>query len=142
MVVNLVPILILINFRTNKLPCWLVFGRVPLDLTQFCSEFIKRFQKEDKILIFYDLIFSHSMNDLKKKLVDSMHFNYTKISSIDNSIIPIGKGETFEEKNHILGRNFDFEGTTSLLDYQMIYIGQEGVTLTNFLLTFNRSKVK
>lgn len=82
------------------------------------------------------------MNDLKKKLVDSMHFNYTKISSIDNSIIPIGKGETFEEKNHILGRNFDFEGTTSLLDYQMIYIGQEGVTLTNFLLTFNRSKVK
>uniref|UniRef100_UPI0037E749A3 2-(3-amino-3-carboxypropyl)histidine synthase subunit 2 n=1 Tax=Semicossyphus pulcher TaxID=241346 RepID=UPI0037E749A3 len=136
---------------STRLPLMYVFERRAVDLEKFSSAFRELYpDTQSHIIVLYDVNYVHATNDLHT-LVSAEYPNLvlselvvegeqcyshgwikrphddTSVSERDNSQVVCQ-----------FGRKFCLKSGSSLKDYSMFYVGQEGATLTNFMMTWNR----
>ncbi|KAL2085634.1 hypothetical protein ACEWY4_018954 [Coilia grayii] len=139
---------------SRRLPLMYVFGRQPIDVQQCASAFRELYpDSQSHVVILYDVIYSHVMDTLEQLLkqthpnvvastllMDHCHSHGQTQSSASESDCsgpePGGEDSKVVQK---FGRRFCLADGVSVGDYCMFYVGQEGATLTNFMMTWNRS---
>ncbi|XP_006634793.2 2-(3-amino-3-carboxypropyl)histidine synthase subunit 2 isoform X1 [Lepisosteus oculatus] len=140
---------------SRRLPLMYVFGRRPVNLTKCASSFRELYpDKQSHIVVLYDVIYSFIVDDLLELLqpeYPNMVMSRISVEGAVSSSLKERDG-THEEAEgagvfpnqtggplvHKFGRQFSLQASLSLEDYSMFFIGQEGATLTNFMMTLNR----
>uniref|UniRef100_T2M719 2-(3-amino-3-carboxypropyl)histidine synthase subunit 2 n=1 Tax=Hydra vulgaris TaxID=6087 RepID=T2M719_HYDVU len=121
---------------TEKTPTFYVFGRSKLNLDDFSLCTNKLFT-ENKVLLLYDVKYYHYVEvikDLLKKFeqtIDIAHLVIYKKKSESASPACLNSF-TF------LGRQFNLK--FDLLVYKILFIGEEGLTLRNLMMRFNKNQ--
>ncbi|XP_054479008.1 2-(3-amino-3-carboxypropyl)histidine synthase subunit 2 [Anoplopoma fimbria] len=136
---------------SKRLPLIYIFERRPVDLEK-CSSAFRELHPDTQshVVILYDVNYVHAINDLLTLLlpeypnivvselvvegercyshggIKSQH-DQTRLSEGDN-------GQIFYQ----FGRRFSLKSGLSIKDYSMFFVGQEGATLNNFMMTWNR----
>lgn len=135
-----------------RLPLMYVFGRKPIDLQLCTLSFRERFpDPQSHVVILYDVTYSHVIDALVQSLKESYHNVVASTLVMDHchSERQIQHSPTESECNgpelgedsrvvQKFGRRFCLKEGLSVEDYSMFYIGQEGTTLTNFMMTWTR----
>nr|XP_046226928.1 2-(3-amino-3-carboxypropyl)histidine synthase subunit 2 [Scatophagus argus]XP_046226929.1 2-(3-amino-3-carboxypropyl)histidine synthase subunit 2 [Scatophagus argus] len=137
---------------SKRLPLMYVFERKPLDLEKCTSAFRELYpDTQSHIIILYDVNYAHAINDLQTIL--SPEYPHLVMSELVvegeqchiHGWIKRRKEEACpsdRDNNQDIcqfGRQFTLKSGLSITDYSMFYIGQEGATLRNFMMTWNRS---
>ncbi|CAJ1081867.1 2-(3-amino-3-carboxypropyl)histidine synthase subunit 2 [Xyrichtys novacula] len=136
---------------STRLPLMYVFERRVVDLEKCSSAFRELYQDtQSHIIILYDVNYVHAMNDLHSLL--SPEYTNLVVSEIvvegeqcyshgwikrqqdDSSVSEADSGQVICQ----FGRRFSLKSGLSMKDYSVFYVGQEGRTLTNFMMTWNR----
>ncbi|XP_029313429.1 2-(3-amino-3-carboxypropyl)histidine synthase subunit 2 [Cottoperca gobio] len=136
---------------SKRLPLMYIFERRPVDLEKCTSAFRELYpDTHSHIAILYDVNYVHAINDLLTLLLPE--YPNLVISEL------IVEGEqcyshgrikrqhddaclSERDNNQLIyqfGRQFSLKSGLSIMDYSMFYIGQEGATLRNFMMTWNR----
>ncbi|KAG9332962.1 hypothetical protein JZ751_013991 [Albula glossodonta] len=134
---------------SRRLPVMYVFGRRPVDLQRCSASFQELYpDRQSHVIILYDVIYSHISDDLLELLYPQYPNVVTSTVHMDGSqcYIPgqtqsqqtLNHSQNEHECIHKFGRKFSLKEGYKLEDYSMFYIGQEGATLTNFMMTWNR----
>ncbi|XP_029979700.1 2-(3-amino-3-carboxypropyl)histidine synthase subunit 2 [Sphaeramia orbicularis] len=136
---------------SKRLPLMYVFGKRPIDVEKCVSAFKELYpDPQSHIIILYEVNYVHAINDLLKFLSpeyptlvasdlvvegeNCYRHSYIKIQHNDSCV-------SDPDSNQVIcqfGRQFSLKHGMSISDYSMFYIGQEGATLTNFMMTWNR----
>ncbi|XP_031728273.1 2-(3-amino-3-carboxypropyl)histidine synthase subunit 2 [Anarrhichthys ocellatus] len=136
---------------SKRLPLMYVFERRPVDLEKCTSAFRELHpDTQSHIVILYDVNYVHAINELMTLLLPEYpnivvselvvegeqcyshcqikrQHDDTRLSERDNSQVV-----------YQFGRRFTLKGGSGITDYSMFYVGQEGATLRNFMMTWNR----
>ncbi|KAM6971122.1 2-(3-amino-3-carboxypropyl)histidine synthase subunit 2 isoform 1-T1 [Tautogolabrus adspersus] len=136
---------------STRLPLMYVFERRAVDLEKCSSSFRELYpDTQSLVIILYDVNYVHAMNDLYTLLSQEYpnlvvselvvegeqchihgwikrHDDDTSMSERDNSQVICQ-----------FGRRFSLKSGSNIKDYKMFYVGQEGSTFTNFMMTWNR----
>ncbi|XP_033116296.1 2-(3-amino-3-carboxypropyl)histidine synthase subunit 2-like [Anneissia japonica] len=142
---------------TGRLPVLLVFGRQPVDLDLCESAFRETFTPDQQVLIISDVVYSYCSGDMLSRLhgdFKSLVVSTTIDQQTCKEFKPKGSNEktsrneeakTKDEANsksenvyNQFGRRFVLPKGKDISDYQIFYIGGQSITLTNFLMTFNK----
>lgn len=136
---------------SKRLPLMYVFEKRPVDLEKCTSAFKELYpDTQSHIIILYDVNYAHAIDDLLTllspeypNLVSSelvvegeQCFSHNQIKRKHKDA-----GLSEEDNNQVLclfGRQFFLKSGLSITDYSMFYVGQEGATLRNFMMTWNR----
>ncbi|XP_051266486.1 2-(3-amino-3-carboxypropyl)histidine synthase subunit 2 [Dicentrarchus labrax] len=136
---------------SKRLPLMYVFERRPVDLEKCASAFRELYpDTQSHIILLYDVSYVHAMNDLLTLL--SPEYPNLVISELvvegeqcySHGWIKRQHDDTClseQDKNQVIcqfGRQFALKSGSSIMDYSMFYVGQEGATLRNFMMTWNR----
>ncbi|KAK5850078.1 hypothetical protein PBY51_014359 [Eleginops maclovinus] len=136
---------------SKRLPLMYVFERRPVDLEKCTSSFRELYpDTHSHIIILYDVNYVHAINDLMALL--SPEYPNLVVSELvvegeqcySHGRIKRQHDDTClseEDNNQLInqfGRQFSLTSGSSITDYSMFYVGQEGATLTNFMMTWNR----
>nr|XP_040022872.1 2-(3-amino-3-carboxypropyl)histidine synthase subunit 2 [Gasterosteus aculeatus aculeatus] len=134
---------------SKRLPLMYVFERRALDLEK-CSAAFRDLHPDTQshVVILYDVNYVHAINDLLTLLLP----DYPNI--IISELVVEGEhcyshGRTKRQHDdtslsddsqvvYQFGRRFTLKEGLSITDYRMFYVGQEGATLRNFMMTWNR----
>ncbi|XP_074642007.1 2-(3-amino-3-carboxypropyl)histidine synthase subunit 2-like [Tubulanus polymorphus] len=121
---------------TSRFPVLHVFGEAFIDVDDCYEKLSEIFpDKQSKVVVLYDVVYAYAMKKLEKLLT----MDYTKI--VFSSLNVNGSSEKHDETKTVIdkfGRTFLIDA--EIQDYSMFYIGEEGLTLSNFILSFNRSQ--
>ncbi|XP_056290313.1 2-(3-amino-3-carboxypropyl)histidine synthase subunit 2 [Pseudoliparis swirei] len=134
-----------------RLPLMYVFERRPVDLVK-CSSTFRELHPDTRshVAILCDVNYDHVMNDLVTILLPEYpnivvaelvvegeqcyshgrikkQHDDARLSERDNSQVI-----------YQFGRRFSLSSGLSITDYSLFYVGQEGATLRNFMMTWNR----
>ncbi|XP_038649988.1 2-(3-amino-3-carboxypropyl)histidine synthase subunit 2 isoform X1 [Scyliorhinus canicula] len=145
---------------SRRLPVMYVFGQKPVDVHQCAASFRTLYPvKCAHVIILSDVIYSHVLEELQQLL-------HPEYENLVVSVICSGKNEatdpcrtdgflgggdvdscsTFGSCSHArnhqvisrFGRHFTIRANSDVKDYSVFYIGQESLTLTNFMMTWNQ----
>lgn len=141
---------------TRRLPVIYVFGKNSINIDDCVSKFCKYIpNKEDPILIFYDVVYYHSVANIRQLLHSHNYLNCV-ISDLQvnpntprnfksNSNSNINLTDTNNNNNnrfkYFCGRIFELDEKFAIEKYKIFYIGSEGITLNNLIMTFNRCEI-
>lgn len=115
------------NDRLHKL---YVFEKLPVDCQHFVSCFRSMFEcRTAKILLLYDVCYQHAVESVVE-LIASEFPNAVVSELATSSRSPEAEVETK------LGRNFKLLNGSLLKEYSIVFIGRDGLTLSNIALTF------
>ncbi|XP_077085359.1 2-(3-amino-3-carboxypropyl)histidine synthase subunit 2 [Siphateles boraxobius] len=128
----------------RRLPLLHVFGKRPIDVQQCVAAFKELYpDRQSHVIILYDVTYSHAIGDLRTLLCDIYPNAAVSLLKTDYSC----GAELIQNSDHLnsqddrlifkFGRQFGVKKGQSVDDYSMFYIGQEGLTLTNFMMTWN-----
>ncbi|KAF0028283.1 hypothetical protein F2P81_019370 [Scophthalmus maximus] len=136
---------------SKRLPLMYVFERRPVDVEQCASAFRELYPNtQSQIIILYDVNYVHAISDLLTLLSPE----YPNLLASDLVVegeqcychgqIKRRQNDTClseQDSSQVIcqfGRQFSLKRGSSITDYSMFYIGQEGATLRNFMMTWNR----
>ncbi|XP_066537802.1 2-(3-amino-3-carboxypropyl)histidine synthase subunit 2 [Hoplias malabaricus] len=135
---------------SRRLPLMYVFGKRPIDV-QKCVEAFRELHpsSESHVIVLYDVTYSHAIDDIRK-LLNVSHpravFSLLRADDSDGQervfglhTYDVNSDSVDERAVHKFGRWFCLEEGKSMEDYSIFFIGHEGLTLTNFMMTWNRS---
>ncbi|XP_037550070.1 2-(3-amino-3-carboxypropyl)histidine synthase subunit 2 [Nematolebias whitei] len=132
---------------SRRLPVRYVFERRPLDV-ELCAASFRDLHPDAQalVILLYDVNYCHAVDDLLARLsADYPNLVASELVVEGEQSLAHGLKQTDDpglSENHRLirqfGRHFSLKSGTSLTDYRMFYIGQEGATLRNFMMTWNR----
>ncbi|KAG7488773.1 hypothetical protein MATL_G00038530 [Megalops atlanticus] len=139
---------------SRRLPLMYVFGKRPVDLQRCVSSFQELYpDRQSHVVVLYDVIYSHIIDDLLD-LLSPQYPNVVKSSlhvdgdqcHIHGQIHSQHRDSEHAPAHSCLngcqyiqkfGRQFCLKEGLKVDEYNMFYIGKEGVTLTNFMMTWN-----
>ncbi|KAM4718504.1 2-(3-amino-3-carboxypropyl)histidine synthase subunit 2 isoform 1-T2 [Anableps anableps] len=136
---------------SRRLPVIYVFEKRTLDVEMCAASFRELYaDTQTHILLIYNVNYDHAIGDLlmllspeypnlvATELVVEGEKCYSH-GQIKRHNIEIRPSE--DDNSRIVcqfGRRFSLKSGLSLTDYRMFYVGQEGATLRNFMMTWNR----
>ncbi|XP_019849452.1 PREDICTED: diphthamide biosynthesis protein 2-like [Amphimedon queenslandica] len=124
--------------ETKRLPVLYVFGKEEVDEVDLKEKFEELFpNKSEHIIVLYDVVYHHIISYFSNEvssIYPNVIFSKLLVPSCDGvkSEGDISDGEESFIKR--FGRCFNV--TRPLSNYKIFYIGSEGPTLTNFMLTY------
>ncbi|XP_069128208.1 2-(3-amino-3-carboxypropyl)histidine synthase subunit 2-like [Argopecten irradians] len=130
---------------TQRLPVLYVFGRARVDVEDCGGKFRELFPDTSSLIVMvYDTIYSQAINTIKGALETDYHnlvFSVLDIPSHCSADLQ-GQGDCVSCQRHgsnvtKCGRTFWLPAESSINSYSMFYIGDESLTLTNLMMTFN-----
>ncbi|XP_069554084.1 2-(3-amino-3-carboxypropyl)histidine synthase subunit 2 [Brachyistius frenatus] len=136
---------------SNRLPLMYVFERRPVDVEKCASSFKELYpDTHSHIIILYDVNYVHAIDDLLTLLSPEYPnlvasalvvegeqcYSHGQIKTQNNESCPSEQDDTRVVCR--FGRRFSLKSGSSITDYNMFYVGQEGATLRNFMMTWNR----
>ena len=118
----------------EKTPVFFVFGQGKFDTECFISTVKNAFSNDENILLFYDVQYTSAVNNCREVLGKNF-------SSIVVSTIITNKAQ--DSSNDSLTRKFGriYELKYPLESYKILFIGNDGRTLYNFMISYNRNEV-
>ncbi|XP_038580519.1 2-(3-amino-3-carboxypropyl)histidine synthase subunit 2 isoform X2 [Micropterus salmoides] len=135
---------------SKRLPLMYVFERRPVDLEKCTSAFRELYpDPQSHIIILYDVNYVHAISDLQTLLSPEYPnlviselvvegeqcYSHGRIKRQHDTCLPERvSGQVICQ----FGRQFSLKSGLSINDYSMFYVGQEGATLRNFMMTWNR----
>ncbi|KAM9713170.1 2-(3-amino-3-carboxypropyl)histidine synthase subunit 2 [Menidia menidia] len=131
---------------SRRLPLLYVFERRALDREACAAAFRELYpDTESHIVVLYDVNYSHAVGDLLAHLTPeypNLVFSELVVEGeqchISGQIKRQSPSEQEEQEVFQFGRRFPLSGGLSVADYAMFYVGQEGATLRNFMMSWNR----
>ncbi|XP_069498494.1 2-(3-amino-3-carboxypropyl)histidine synthase subunit 2 isoform X2 [Ambystoma mexicanum] len=136
---------------STRLPVLFVFGRRLVDINDCAAAFRTLYpDQKSHVVVVCDVVYSYIMGDLKRVL--RPEYPHVSFSNIDNERHPLSSGKaslfplwTNDSTEHPgaetvkkFGRQFSFDHQLGLEGYGMFYIGEESLTLTNLMMTWNK----
>ncbi|XP_010741719.2 2-(3-amino-3-carboxypropyl)histidine synthase subunit 2 [Larimichthys crocea] len=136
---------------SKRLPLMYVFERRPVDLEKCTSAFRELYpDTQSHIILLYDVSYVHAINDLLTHL--SPEYPNLVLSELvvegeqcySHGWIKRQNDDTClskQDDSQVIcqfGRQFSLKSGLSITDYSVFYVGQEGATLRNFMMTWNR----
>ncbi|KAI9542857.1 Diphthamide biosynthesis protein 2 [Dissostichus eleginoides] len=136
---------------SKRLPLMYVFERRPVDLEKCTSAFRELYpDTHSHIIILYDVNYVHAIDDLMALLSPEYPnlvvselvvegeqcYSHGRIKRLHDDTC-LSEGDN-NQLIYQFGRQFSLTSGLSITDYSMFYVGQEGATLTNFMMTWNR----
>ncbi|XP_073344494.1 2-(3-amino-3-carboxypropyl)histidine synthase subunit 2 [Pagrus major] len=136
---------------SKRLPLMYVFEKRPMDLDKCTSAFRELYPDTQSHIIFlYDVNYIHAIKDLQTLLSPEYPnlvcselvvegeqcYSHGWIKRKHDDTCPSN-----QDNNLVVcqfGRQFSLKSGLSIMDYSMFYVGQEGATLRNFMMTWNR----
>ncbi|KAM4606775.1 2-(3-amino-3-carboxypropyl)histidine synthase subunit 2 [Polymixia lowei] len=136
---------------SKRLPLMYVFERRPMDLEKCASTFRDLYpDTQSHVIVLYDVNYAHVVDDLVA-LLSVEYPNIVASTLLLNGDQCCNQGQTAQgqhETGHSdqaddqvvcqFGRRFPLKSGLDIKDYCMFFIGQEGATLRNFMMTWNR----
>lgn len=137
---------------SRRLPVMYVFEKRSLDVENCAAAFRELYpDTHTPIIILYDVNYSHAICDLLTLLSPEYPnlvatelvvegekcWIHGRIQRHDSETCP-SEGDGCQIVCQF-GRRFSLKSGSSLTDYKMFFVGQEGATLRNFMMTWNRS---
>ncbi|XP_078417062.1 2-(3-amino-3-carboxypropyl)histidine synthase subunit 2 [Cetorhinus maximus] len=145
---------------SRRLPVMYVFGQQPVDVHQCAASFRVLYpDKYTHVIILCDVIYSYVLEELQQLL----HPEYENLvvsmicSGQNEATDPCGTDDfhsggdvdscsTFRSCSNVcnhqviskFGRHFTISANSDVKDYGIFYVGQESLTLTNFMMTWNQ----
>ncbi|XP_076577521.1 2-(3-amino-3-carboxypropyl)histidine synthase subunit 2 [Chaetodon auriga] len=133
---------------SKRLPLMYVFERRPVDLEKCASSFRELYpDTQSHIILLYDVNYVHAINDLHTLLSPEYPNLVTSELVVEGEQcysqgwIKRRHNDTCVSERELIcqfGRQFSLKSGSSITDYGMFYVGQEGATLRNFMMTWNR----
>ncbi|XP_057680482.1 2-(3-amino-3-carboxypropyl)histidine synthase subunit 2 [Corythoichthys intestinalis] len=130
---------------SKRLPLMYVFEKASIDLDKCNSAFRELYtDTEAHILILYDVRYTHSIDNLVSLLCE----DYPNV--VSSQLVVEGEqcyshGQSKKEPDSAVdkpcihfGRQLSLKSGLSIEDYNMFFVGQDGATLRNFMMTWNR----
>ncbi|XP_047206461.1 2-(3-amino-3-carboxypropyl)histidine synthase subunit 2 [Girardinichthys multiradiatus] len=136
---------------SKRLPVMYVFEKRPLDVEMCTASFRELYpDPQTNILLLYDVNYDHAIGNLLTHLLPEYPnlvatelvvegeqcYSHGRLNRDNNIISP--PGDDNSQTICQFGRQFSLKSGSSLTDYRMFYVGQEGATLRNFMMTWNR----
>uniref|UniRef100_A0A665WRM6 2-(3-amino-3-carboxypropyl)histidine synthase subunit 2 n=1 Tax=Echeneis naucrates TaxID=173247 RepID=A0A665WRM6_ECHNA len=113
---------------SKRLPLMYVFESRPVDVSKCASTFRDLYpDTQSHVVILYDVNYVHAISDLAALLSS----DYPNLIASDHE----------QDDKQIIcqfGRQFSLKNGLCITDYSMFFVGQEGATLRNFMMTWNR----
>ncbi|TKS87930.1 2-(3-amino-3-carboxypropyl)histidine synthase subunit 2 [Collichthys lucidus] len=136
---------------SKRLPLMYVFERRPVDLEKCTSAFRELYpDTQSHIILLYDVSYVHAINDLlihlspeypnlvlSELVVEGEQcyiHGWIKRQNDDTCLSKQDDSQVIRQ----FGRQFSLKSGLSITDYSVFYVGQEGATLRNFMMTWNR----
>ncbi|XP_026161514.1 2-(3-amino-3-carboxypropyl)histidine synthase subunit 2 isoform X2 [Mastacembelus armatus] len=126
---------------SKRLPLMYVFERKPLDVEKCASAFRELYPDTQRhIVLLYDVNYAHAINYphlVASELVveGEQCYSHGGIKRQHNDTCL-----SVQDDNQLIcqfGRQFSLKHGSSIIDYSMFYVGQEGAALRNFMMTWN-----
>ncbi|KAM9839835.1 2-(3-amino-3-carboxypropyl)histidine synthase subunit 2 [Aulostomus maculatus] len=135
---------------SKRLPLMYIFEKGVVDLDK-CAACFREFYPDTQthIIILYDVNYSHVIDDVTA-LLSSEYPNLVVSELVVEGDRCYSQGQikrkqydclSEQDNIHVIyefGRQVSLKSGLSITDYSMFYIGQEGATLRNFMMTWNR----
>lgn len=133
---------------SKRLPLMYVFEKRPIDVEKCAAAFRELYpDSQSHIILLYDVNYVHAIDTLRG-ILQPDHPNVT-ISELvcegercySHDYVKRKQDSTSDENMQVIfqfGRQFSLKPGLGVKDYSVFYIGQEGATLTNFMMTWNR----
>ncbi|KAL4635365.1 diphthamide biosynthesis protein 2 isoform X1 [Arapaima gigas] len=139
---------------SRRLPLMYVFGRRPINL-QKCAVTFREFypDRKSRVVVLYDVTYSYAVDDFLNLLqpeyenvvASALHVDGVPCTS-QGQIAGRGEDGRVESQTSLcgdrfvskFGRRFLLKEGCGIDDYSMFFIGKEGATLTNFMMTWNK----
>ncbi|XP_034021332.1 2-(3-amino-3-carboxypropyl)histidine synthase subunit 2 [Thalassophryne amazonica] len=136
---------------SKRLPVMYVFERRAVDLEKCCTSFRTLYPDTQRhIVILCNVNYVHAINDLLA-LLSPEYPNLVASEIVVEGEQCYSHGETIKQHTPtcssdqdlsqvlcLFGRRCALKSGLSITHYSIFYIGQEGATLTNFMMTWNR----
>ncbi|XP_043941300.1 2-(3-amino-3-carboxypropyl)histidine synthase subunit 2 isoform X1 [Protopterus annectens] len=141
---------------SRRLPVMYVFGQRPLDVKQCAASFRQLYpDTQSRVVVLCDVVYSYVLDDLRNILhPEYKHVVFSSICPDRTSFISCYQSEgPSQEKNEKsqcrdspksqklicrFGRQIATEENYHIDDYGMFYLGPESLTLTNFMMSWNK----
>ncbi|KAM4543679.1 2-(3-amino-3-carboxypropyl)histidine synthase subunit 2 [Fundulus diaphanus] len=136
---------------SRRLPVMYVFEKRALDV-QMCSASFRELYPDTRthVVLLCDVNYDHALSDLVTLLIPEYPnlvaaelvvegeqcYSHGRIKSLNTEPCPSEDGSA--EVVCQFGRRFSLKSGSSLTDYRIFYVGREGATLRNFMMTWNR----
>ena len=118
-----------------------MFGKHEIDTDDFIAKLDETFPSKDQpILIFYDVIFEHMCHTIAEQLKATGRDNTVMSYLTCRSTIHSDDEQYVVEE--YCGRQYQRLKAKNLEDYSVVYIGEEGRTLSNLALSFHKNSVR
>ncbi|XP_062335708.1 2-(3-amino-3-carboxypropyl)histidine synthase subunit 2 [Osmerus eperlanus] len=136
---------------SKRLPLMYVFDRRPLDLKKCASSFREFYtDRQSHVIVLYDVNYAHVIDNLLALLLLEYPNIVNSTLLVDGELCH-GQGQIQKQTNdtsHLadnnaeiiyqFGRQMVLKNGLSIEDYSVFFIGHEGSTLTNFMMTWNK----
>ncbi|CAL9697721.1 unnamed protein product [Knipowitschia caucasica] len=132
---------------SKRLPLMYVFEKRPIDVEQCAATFKELYPDlQSHIVLLFDVNYVHAIGNLRTALqVEYPNLIFSDLVCEGETCFSHrhiqNKQNTPDQENavsiHQFGRRFSIKSGVTLKDYSIFYIGQEGATLTNFMMTWN-----
>ncbi|XP_029004493.1 2-(3-amino-3-carboxypropyl)histidine synthase subunit 2 [Betta splendens] len=135
----------------RRLPLMYVFEKRPVDVEKCAAAFRDLYPgTQSHAIILYDVNYSHAISDVLS-LLSAEYPNLVTSELVVEGDQCYSHGQlknqpndscvSERDNNHVIfqfGRRFSLKSGLSITDYTMFYVGEEGATLRNFMMTWNR----
>ncbi|XP_034254373.1 2-(3-amino-3-carboxypropyl)histidine synthase subunit 2 isoform X2 [Thrips palmi] len=123
---------------TRRLPVLYIFPKNPFDVERLCSAVNATFKdRKSKLLFIYDVTYAHKIDEV----YDTLSCLYPNLVTAYPNVSSCHTKEGKEQQQVCLGSRFCIPEGTSLDDYNVLFIGKDGRTFTNYLLEFGDCKI-
>lgn len=134
---------------SKRLPLMYVFEKRPIDLEKCASAFRELYpDSQSHVILLYDVNYVHAVGDLQTVLLpDYANLSVSELvcegeQCHNRDFVKRKQDSTSDHEGARLfyqfGRQLSVKSGLSVKDYGIFFIGQEGVTLTNFMMTWNQ----
>ncbi|XP_056155619.1 2-(3-amino-3-carboxypropyl)histidine synthase subunit 2 [Lampris incognitus] len=135
---------------SKRLPLMYIFERRPVDLDKCNSAFRDLYpDKQSHVIVLYDVNYAHVIDELLALLMPDypnvVASTLVKGEQCDShgqtEGHPSDSCQSNQDESQVVchfGRRFALKPDVDIKDYGMFFIGQEGATLRNFMMTWNR----
>lgn len=138
---------------TRRLPVFYVLCAAPVDLTHASEQFQHFFpDQQSKVIIMADTMYHHAVEPLCQQLkasYSSVACSYLKLPEVDPSGQASHTQQTADDRPQEdnttcmyckCSRHFCLPKEHSIDDYYVYYLGEEGLALTNLMMTLSRCR--
>ncbi|XP_026217355.1 2-(3-amino-3-carboxypropyl)histidine synthase subunit 2 [Anabas testudineus] len=135
---------------SNRLPLMYVFEKRPVDVEKCALAFRELYpDTQSHTIILYDVNYVHAINDLLALLTPEYPNLVTSELVVEGEqCYSHGRFKrqhndtclSEQDNNQVIcqfGRQYSLKSGSSIMDYTIFYVGQEGATLRNFMMTWN-----